>query len=193
MSKLSYRLQQALDESGSYGQKPTLLQKIKAIKYLFIDLYYDYPHHWIWTIKQTLKNLRFFMPHIINMRPWDYSYQITLFADSLEYLAKGLKDGHALSAEKQYRRAMTAAGKLRKAYSYGSWDDKSYRNWTNRNPMVFTDLGDGFTSLSSNPKDGEEYSDKMYKIIRNRQEKEEAGLKKVAWEYLHKHIEHWWN
>ncbi len=195
MSKLGYKIQQALDEVGTYGTKPTLWQYIKATKYFFMDLYYDYPYVWKCNVKYMWKNLKFFMPHIIHMRDWDQSYQIELFCDGLEYLAKGLKSNvHHINSGKYSKRCLFASARLRKAYSANACDDKSYLALSKANPIKFVSLGNGCSQMIHDygPR-GKEYYSKMFKLIHERQEKVIGLEKKEAWLYIHKYIEHWWS
>ncbi len=193
MSKIGYRLDQALDEAGSWGKKPTFTQRIKAFKYFFIDLYYDYPHHYTYLIKTYYLNFKFFLPHIINMRNWDSSYQINLFCDSLEYLAEGLKNGHCLHSKTQYRRCLFAAKQLRKAYADKSYNDKSYVALSKANPIRWVQLKNGNSQIVHDYKKTEEHYTKMFKIIKKRTSATEEKAKTEAWAYINKHIESWWD
>lgn len=158
-----------------------------------VDLWDDYPGHWFFLVKTWYTNFMFFFPHIRDMRSWDYSFNINLFVHSLRYTANGLKNGHSLLCDRYYRRCLTAAGLLDRAYHFEAYNDKSYRNWLKRNPRSFVKLDNGNSKLVINHKDSVEYSDKMSKIIHKRLENQEKQMKKEAWEYVHKHIEYFWD
>lgn len=159
-----------------------------------VDLWHAGPQYWWFLLTIWCKNTKFLFKHIINMRPWDSSFNIDLFVHSLEYTAHGLKNGHSILSERLYRRCLTAAGLLDRAYHFEVYNDKSYMNWFKRNPRSFVKLDNSrYSQLVSTSKDPVEYSDNMYKIIHRRLDKQEKRMKKEAWEYLHKYIEHCWD
>ncbi len=161
----------------------------------FIDYRISSPiTHLMCKLRYIYKNIKFFMPHIIKMRDWDSSYQIELFADSLEYLAKGLKrHNHLVNSIKYYRRCMTAAGQLRRAYNFESYRDKSYRQLSDNNPIRFIRCG-GYSQMTHDySAKGKEYYEKMYKLINKRLTKKEKEAKQEAWAYIAKHIECFWD
>lgn len=138
--------------------------------------------------------------HLINWADFDHSYSIELFIDSLKHLGKGLiRWNNAFHAKRNGRKALQAAAMLERAYNYHSSDDVSYKNWANRCPVWWKKIKSGSRMMRDYPYDNamnmdrEEYSDKMFIIIINRQRKQEETLKKEAWEFTHKHIEKWWD
>ncbi len=192
MSKLSYKIQQAIDEID--GVKYTGIPRLSRIVVCFVtDLWYDYPHVWIYNIQSMYRNLRFFMPHIKRMRNWDSSYQIALFCDSLAYLAEGLKNGHCLNSEKKYRRCLFAGQRLRNAYDDHSYQDKSYARLAKRNPIKFVPCGNGMSEMTHNYGNKKEYYEKMFALIHKRTEKVKKENKDAAWAYINKHIESFWD
>ncbi len=187
MGKLSYKIQRSLD---SINEKVSISKKIK---YFFLDIWYDYPYIWYNQLTCIFTNFKFFLPHIIHMRNWDNSYQITLFCDSLNYLAEGLKNGHHLNAEKQYKRCLFASAQLYRAYDAHVINDKSYQKLSKNNPIKFVTLKSGHSLMTHDYGiRGEEYYSKMFKLIHKRQEKVIEQNKKEAWEYINKHIESFW-
>jgi len=164
---------------------------MREIWYKLLDnfLYYE--------VKVFLKNLPYFVKQAWVWRDYDYVYTIDSFADNLERLAKALKsDTHS---RKKYRRCMTAAGLLRKAYSDSTMiDDKSYINWTCNNIPCFSRIVshcalNNMVELTYKRKYPLRYSDNMYKLIHRRIDKVEKERKKEAWAYIHKYIEHFWD
>lgn len=196
MSKLSYRIQQSLDMINGVDKNRTVIMKLyMSINYFIKDLWYDYPHVWINNLKYIFKNLKFFWTHIINMRDWDSSYQLDLFCDSLEYLAKGLKNhGNHVNSMKYYKRCLFATRRLKKAYNAEVYNYKSYQKLVYCNPAYFTKEEAGLCRLVHNygPR-GEEYYTKMFKLINNKYTKIIEKEKKDAWIYLHKYFESYWD
>lgn len=188
MSKLLWHIKRSLDNIEG---KPGTLKKIY---YVLGDLWYNYPHLWIYRTRTIYRNFKFFWPHIINYRNWDSHYTITLLCDSLDDLAKGIKDGCHVNAEKCYRRCKTAAGMLRNAYDdVGFLKDKSYMYLWKKNRPKFEKLDNGYSVLTREYGNTEEYYNKMYKLISDRLTKVEKERKKEAWEYLHKYVEQFWD
>ncbi len=145
-------------------------------------------------VRAFCQNLPFFLKAAWKFRTWDSSYNINLFADSLELTAKTLKGGHALLAEKQYRRCMTASGLLRRAYDGRAIDDKSLHNWMKRNSLIWRKLDrSNLYEMDTESVDTKDYADKMWKIIQKRRDALEKSRKEEAWAYIHKWVEHFWD
>lgn len=199
MSKLAYHLQQSIDEMDELTGKKTkpnlVVSYFRRTRDFIKDIYYDYPYRCIHNLISMYKNLRFFLPHIIGMRDFDYSYQLNLFCDSLEYLAQGLKrHDHCVLSERNYKRCLFATKRLRAAYNEESYNDKSYKALVKANPFKFVICANGLgNQLTHNYSKGEEYYSKMYKIINKRLRKTEETEKKEAVAYLFKYIQHFWD
>lgn len=198
MSKLSYHLEQAIEElEESTGKKPkpnSIGVLLRTIRYFVTDLYYDYPHTLYCNIRNIYRNVVFFWPHILKYRDFDYHYSVELFCDSLEHLAHGLKRwDNCVGSDRNYRRCMTAAKQLRKAYADESSQDKSYMALAKVNPIKWIPLKGGMSQMAHDYKKTEDYYSKMFKVINKRTQTSEAALKKEAWEYIHKYIQHWWD
>lgn len=195
MSKLSYKIQQALDEvDGTHKNRPLIVKVYLAVTYYIKDLWYDYPYVLWCNLLALIKNFKFFWPHMKNMRDFSYNYQITLFCDSLEYLAKGLKRAnHCVSSEKNYRRCLFAARQLRNAYNEGGVS-KSYQRLSEANPIKWVPLENGMVQMCHDysPR-GEEYYIKMFKLIVKKEAEISKARKQDAWDYLNKHIESFWD
>ncbi len=197
MSRISNSLEQALyelEESTGRKAKPGLIKRMSRTMYYFMtDLYYDYPHHWYYIAKHFCRNVKFFWPHILGMKDFDSSYQIDLFCDSLEYLARGLKRwDNCVGSDRNYKRCMTAAKQLRKAYADEGHNDKSYRYLSKKNPIRFVKLNNGHSQMTHDYSKTEEYYTKMFKVINKRIADNEKKAKLEAWTYIYKYIQHWW-
>jgi hypothetical protein len=198
MDKLSYKIKQAVEEHEiitGQKKKPRLLTLFfRAIEYFLKDLWYDYPYVWLCNLKYIIRNIKFFLPHIIHMRDWDQSYQINLFCDSLEYLAYGLKQSNNhIHSQRTYRRCLFAAKRLRAAYDDKSYNDKSYRRLSEINPIRFVKLNNGMSRMTHEySKRGKEYYNRMLKLICKRKDAIIKEEKKQAWLYLNKYIESFW-
>ncbi len=199
MSRLSYKIKQALEEADEMchpDKKPSLIVKwSRFVRYFVTDLYYDYPYLWVSRVKSIHKNIKFFWPHIKHMRDWDSSYQIYLFCDSLEYLAQGLKNhDNCLHSLRHYRRCLFAAKRLRNAYDDKAHEDKSYQRLSMRNPIRFVKLSNGRGSqMTHDYGNTEEYYTKMFKVIHKRTEASMKAEKEATWMYINKHIQSWWD
>lgn len=198
-SKLGYRLNRMLREAdemtGKSPKENIVVRFFRQAEYIIKDLWYDHPYMWYYNATNMYANLKFFMPHIIHMRSWDSHYQITLFCDSLKFLAHGLKvQDHCVLSDRNYKRCLFAAQRLRNAYDDRSYLDKSYQRLLEANPVKFIKLPSdhSFMTHDYSPK-GEEYYSKMWKLIHKRQEAAIKAEKAAAWAYIHKYIEHWWD
>lgn len=142
--------------------------------------------------------------HLYSWADFDQVFSINLFVDALHNLGKGLLrwDNHT-NALKCGRRCLAASAMLKKAYSFEAYNDKSYQNWSSRNKLWWKKLRGTKQGLSqmmtdhlkdnAMGMDKEEYSSKMWKLIHERQKPVEAAMKKDAWDFIHKYIEHWWD
>ncbi len=167
---------------------------LRSLGYFFQDLYYDYPYALYHNIRRLYKNIVFFLPHIIKMRDFDYHYQLHLFCDGLEYLARGLKrHDHCVMSDKNYRRCLFAARRLRNAYEDNSYKDKSYRRLSDKNPITFVPHKNGMSQMIHIYGNSEDYYDKMFRLITKRIAKTQEKKKVEAFAYLQKHIEHFWD
>jgi hypothetical protein len=98
---------------------------------------------------------------------------------------------------KRYKRCLFASELLRRAYCENEFDDISYKNWRKNNKIVFNKINEGVYKdafeMGYIRKYPEEYSERMYKVITKRLKATSKNRKKEAWEYIHKHIESWWD
>ena len=147
------------------------------------------------------RTLPWLAPHLHTWADFDQGYSIDLFCDSLTALGKGLlRWSNHLNAEHCGHRALAAARMLHDAYHYETWEDKSYQNWSSRNVHGWKPYKKGLTQMTTTHlynnamgMDREEYSSKMWHLIFDRQKVVEANMKKEAWEFIHKHIESFWD
>ncbi len=199
MSRLSNSIEQSIYEldvsTGKIKPNKGLKRLSSFMYYMITDLYYDYPHNWYCVVKHYIRNIKFFWPHIKGMKDFDSHYQLELFCDSLEYLARGLKRwDNCVGSDRNYKRCMTAAKQLRKAYADEGYNDKSYRALSKRNPIRFVSLGKNKGStMTHDYAKTEEYYTKMSKLINKRIQTTEEKAKKEAWAYIHKYIQQWWD
>ena len=153
------------------------------------------PGAWWYNFKYIVRNAKVLVPHIIKMRDFDYSYQLNLFCDSLEYLAKGLERyDHCLHSQRNYRRCLFAARRLRKAYDDEAYDDKSYKKLLRSNPFKFVKSENhNFSILTHDYAISKDYYDKMIRVIYKRQKNTAEARKQDAWNYLNKYIKTFWD
>lgn len=149
--------------------------------------------------------------HLCQFGDYDYSYNISLWVDSLTALGRGLlRWNNVVGSQRNGRRALTAAAMLKRAYNYESWEDKAYLNWSARSKHLHIPINaKGNVVLKKYAKyyqlktiqtydnamgmNREEYADKMWKIIHDRQKITEAQMKIDAWAYIQKHLCSWWD
>ncbi len=154
--------------------------------------------------KRVNLNIPWMADHICHFGDYDYSYAVSMFVDSLQALGRGLlRWNNVVGSLRNGRRALTAAGMLKRAYGYESWEDVSYKNWSARNRHVhipiqvkkhkYYQMKTLHEHDNAMGMDREEYADKMWRLIHNRQKKVEAQMKIDAWAYIQKYIEHWWD
>lgn len=145
-----------------------------------------------YNIKNLIINTPMFLGLAWTWRPWDYCYTINVLVKLLTKQASCLKVGVNVKREKVYRRCMTAAGKLDRAYNRDV--DKVLVYLMNKNPKSFKRIRNGkFYTLETKLVTDKRIYDGMYKVASKRSDKEEAKAKQEAWEYLHKYIEHFWD
>lgn len=160
---------------------------------------------------RVVLNVPWMANHICQFGDYDYSYSVSLWIDSLIALGRGLlRWNNVVGSQRNGRRALIAAAMLKRAYFYENWEDKSYLNWSSRSKHVSIPISEkGNVVLKKNAKyfqlttvhafdnamgmDKEEYADKMWRIIHNRQKKTEAQMKIDAWAYLQKHLTSFWD
>jgi hypothetical protein len=92
------------------------------------------PNDWWYDVKWFFKNLKRFWKQLWKFRTWDYFYCITLFADSLEWLANEIEGGHEekRSAGKKVAAIRELVSLLKKTVAddeYGMMD----KYWDNEN------------------------------------------------------------
>lgn len=142
--------------------------------------------------------------HLYSWADFDHCFTINIFIDSLYNLGKGLlRWNNCASSQKNGRRCLAAAAMLKKAYNYETYKDKSYQNWAEGNSHWWRKLKGNkqglsqmmtdYTKGNAMGMDKQEYSNKMWNIIHNRQKRVEESLKREVWEYIHKYLEHWWD
>lgn len=141
--------------------------------------------------KNFVRNLYLFIGLAWGWRPWDSHYTITVLIKLLKAQAPCLKNGLNVRSEEVYRRCMTAAGKLDKAYNMDM--DKTILYLLEKNRWYTEDTGNGLYEMKTNYITDKRIYDGMYKVARKRSDKAEAQAKKEAWAYLHKYIEHFWD
>ena len=125
-------------------------------------------------------------------RPWDSHYTIEALIVLLKKQAQHIKenDNH-VGAQRTARRCYTAAGMLDKAYNRDI--DKTIHYLLDKNPWNTGKAKSGMYTMETTYVTDKKTYDCMYKIARERSDREEKAAKKEAWEYLHKYIEHFWD
>lgn len=181
MSKVLRMITRARRElEGKSTWKDALMEKIDDIIYYRPDWYYK--------VRAFLHNLPKFIALAWNYRSWDSVYSVNVFIELLEDNALSCKNGHCTRSERLYRRGMTAAGLLHKAYDYNLCDDKASMYLHKKYPYKL-ESGKGFLrgfEKGSIP-------DKMDAIADKRIARLSKSLKKEAWEYVNKYVDHLWD
>lgn len=138
-------------------------------------------------------NLKLFLQLAWTWRPWDFSYTIAVLVKLLDKHAKSLKNGYHVNSEKTYRRCMTAAGKLDRAYNKDI--DKVISYLLVKYPPRMLKNEKGYTVMTFTPEeiDKKRIHDGMWDIAHRREKENDKKEKKEAWEYLNKYIEHFWD
>lgn len=152
-------------------------------------------------IRSFVRNLPFFIKAAWRFKPWDYTFNVELFAESLEYSSKKIeKYGWAVRAKQIARRGYTMSGYLKQAY-LGEVHDGTYEYMTKKNPLKFirekTINKNGFEytacKLTRNYKTKQELCDELLKRAEKRVGRIEKERKEYAWKYVTKYIEHLWD
>ncbi len=142
-----------------------------------LDFYHD--------LKNFFKNLRWLLPQAWKLRSWNFNHNIELFCRSLEETGKEQMKG--TYHKHDYRngvRAIFAAHKLRTAYEYSDFDDKSYAYLSKQNPFDFIN-----NRFHRDYKQSEGFFRSLHKVT-SRRVRRDAQLRKAdAWGYVHKYIE----
>lgn len=141
------------------------------------------------------------LEHLYSWADFDHCFSVNLFIDALYNLGRCLlRWNNHTNTLKCGRRCLVASKMLEKAYNSHVTEDKSYENWSNRHKYRWVPLKNGMSQLVTDHlhdnamgMDREEYSNKMWKIIHNREKKVEAARKKEAWEFIHKYLESFWD
>lgn len=145
-------------------------------------------------VKCFLINLQWMIPAAWDFRPWDYTYNVQLFADSLEKTSECLIDGHCLHGKRYGRRCLYASKMLKKFYIDDEYYhyDKSYLNLQKNNPSDIEKFQNAGFKLTRKYKISEDYYIKMFKVINNRSKNKEKEQKEYVWKYINKYIHNWW-
>lgn len=147
---------------------------------------------WYYDVKHFVNNLPLFLKLAWRWRGWDYMYTLDVLCELLEAQGKLLKDGHLVSSRKRYKRCHAASGYIKKAYNGET--DRSLSYLMKHNPCIFKNLGDtGYGELKINYAMDKKMYEGLWKIANDREIRVHAELKRHAWEYLHKYIEHFWD
>ena len=162
-----------------------------------VDSYFEWWDHsslsdTYYNVKNFLLNVPMFLKMAYNYRSWDYSYTLNILVSLLKDNAKACKNGHSVNAENTYRRGMTAAGLIEKAYNRDV--DRSMAYLLRKNPVIWSDKSEsGYIEMKTGYLKNQALYDKMYEVARKRDDTAEAQAKKEAWQYLNKYIEHLWD
>lgn len=145
------------------------------------DFYYD--------IKAFLSNLHIFIPLAWKWRTWDACYTLDVFVELLKVNARIVRDSDRIvGSEKIYRRGMTMAGKLDRAYN----NDVPPRIIRLLH-IMYSFEKDSMFKKSDQYLNNKKYYDKLYDLAREHGNKIEKENKKEAWEYVHRYIDYIWD
>ena len=187
-SKLFKSLKYSIDELE--GSKISLYRKLE-IQWLESKTR-DVITHPYYILKQFYLNLKIFIPLAYRWRSWDFSYTVTVLCELLKAQARVTKEADRhIGSEKAYRKQMTAAGMLEKAYNEEV--DKSIMYLTMKNPVEFTKVGDGYNRMSQKQVTDKRIYDGIYAVADKRSKKAKETRKREAWAYLQKHLESFWS
>ncbi len=142
---------------------------------------------WYYNVLNYIRNFNKFNKLAWNWRDWDASYSITVFTGLLVAHAHVFKDGHLANSKKYYRRCLTAAALLSRAYSYSCLKDKGYMYLHRKYPYEF--IGRQIVhSTGSNP-----YAERLMSMASKRVDAKEKAMKIEAWAYIHRYIDYFWD
>ena len=150
------------------------------------------------------RNTKWLTAHLYTWADFDDSFTTLLFADALQKLGEGLlRWNNLMCSQANGRRAIQAAHMLRDAYSYDLHDDPGYQNWNDKCRLEWVDAASlGFKGHNAlqriyhygpHIKDPDDYAAKMYNIIEKRVTNVTMRKKREVWEFIHKHIESFWD
>lgn len=176
--------------------KRDLENKTRWYHEVYDNIWYWWDHctvnTWYYNCKAFVKNLWLFLKLAWMWRPWDYSYTVNALVQLLTRQAQSLKHGYHTKSEETYRRCLTAAGKLDRAYNKDL--DRTITYILRKNPMSFKPLeGETGYSMKIDYNISKRIYDGMYDAAHKRSEAAEKAQKEEAWKYLHKYIEHFWD
>lgn len=120
-------------------------KKYPWYKELWWDIKYycwNIPSEWYYNVKWFFGNLWRFRKILWNYRTWDFSYCNELFAESLEWLAHTIENGHEeqRSANKKAKKIKELVKLLRKltdASDFDTWENPKY--WKGNKLLIPTD------------------------------------------------------
>lgn len=150
-------------------------------------------HTQYYNVNNFIRNLKMFLPMAWNWRCWDSHYSIEAFCKMLEAQAKMIGENDSfVGSKKASRRCYAGAGYLRKAYNHDV--DRTRMYLFLKNPFKFRKVpNSNMSEMIHDENTSKKIYDALMKLSSDRQDKEEKELKKHAWEYMHKHIESWWD
>jgi len=188
VSKLDHTLKGVSDDMNDI--KPSFIYRLKdrwlhsRLRRVLETYYYN--------VENFLRNLPLFIKMAWRWRSWDYIYTINSLCAMLEQSAKMTrKNSHHQGAEKTYRRQLTAAGLIRKAY-----DDKTDATISyliKKNHHFFKRISPNLLELCQKEVTCPRIYDGMYSVAQKRSSDAEQKRKDEAWFYLKKYLENFWD
>lgn len=107
-------------------------KKYPWYKELWLDIKYycwNVPSEWYYNVKWFFGNLWRFRKILWKYRTWDFAYCAELFADSLDWLAYQIKNGHEV--QKSANRKAKAIRETAKLFRY-LVDDSDFDTWNEK-------------------------------------------------------------
>lgn len=154
--------------------------------------------------KKSKLNSEWMLKHLLNFRRWDWSYNFSLFADSLMETGRNmLEQDRFVKSEKQGRRCLHAAAMLKKIADdklISDCDTGLSRRLENTG-IAFVDI-DGseysrlewvYNSSNSMGMNQDEYENKMFKLAHDKEDKIKEGLINDTFELIRKNFRRWWD
>lgn len=135
-------------------------------------------------IRNYLRNFWKFNVMAWKYYSWDSTFSIEVFVELLEDNARACRDGFHANGEKWYRRGMAMAGFLRKAY-LEQYRYPGLKYLFDKNPIKFEN-----GTMTHDYKTDPAMYDRLFEVGYYKEQAIEKELKRTAWLYVNKYIEH---
>lgn len=152
---------------------------------------YDYFTYDERNLKGLLQRMEVFVQHIKEFRPWDFDYNINLFADSIKMTAQYMgAHGHLKSSGKQARQLWNAYGQLKNIVN--PRQDKTVQYYYSKVDYGWEKCENGNYQFETYTSGNKETLEKMYKLAIKREKETRDQERKDAWDFIKKYG-YWWD